>query len=50
LHWQRGSRFEQANQDFIENIDDVCIHYDGGHVAANKSLVAEISTRIAKNR
>jgi hypothetical protein len=39
------SRFEQGKDDFIENIDDVCIHYDGGRVAANKSLVAEIIAR-----
>jgi hypothetical protein len=39
------SRFEQGKEDFIENIDDVCIHYDGGRVAANKRLVAEISGR-----
>jgi hypothetical protein len=31
------SRFEQGKGDFIENIDDVCIHYDGGRVAANES-------------
>jgi hypothetical protein len=37
------SRFEQGKSDFIENIDDVCIHYDGGRVAANESLIAEIS-------
>jgi hypothetical protein len=37
------SRFEQGKDDFIENIDDVCIHYDGGRVAANESLIAEIS-------
>jgi len=37
------SRFEQGKDDFIENIDDVCIHYDGGRVAANDNLVAEIS-------
>lgn len=37
------SRFEQGKGDFIENIDDVCIHYDGGRVAANESLVSEIS-------
>jgi hypothetical protein len=36
------SRFKQGKNDFIENIDDVCIHYDGGRVAANESLVAEI--------
>ena len=39
------SRFEQGKSEFIENIDDVCIHYDGGRVAANESLVAEINTR-----
>jgi hypothetical protein len=39
------SRFEQGKNDFIENIDDVCIHYDGGRVAANASLIAEISSR-----
>jgi len=39
------SRFEQDQSDFIENIDDVCIHYDGGRVAANESLLAEISKR-----
>jgi hypothetical protein len=39
------SRFEQGKSDFIENIDDVCIHYDGGRVAANESLITEISTR-----
>ena len=33
------SRFEQGKDDFIENIDDVCIHYDGGRVAANESLL-----------
>jgi len=37
------SRFEQGKDDFIENIDDDCIHYDGGCVAANESLIAEIS-------
>jgi C-5 cytosine-specific DNA methylase len=39
------SRFEQGKGDFIENIDDVCIHYDGGRVAANETLIAEISER-----
>ena len=39
------SRFEQGKYDFIENIDDVCIHYDGGRVAANESLIAEINAR-----
>jgi hypothetical protein len=39
------SRFEQGKDDFIDNIDDACIHYDGGRVAANESLIAEISRR-----
>src|SRR5207302_6537386 len=39
------SRFGQGKDDFIENIDDMCIHYDGGRVAANESLIAEISGR-----
>jgi hypothetical protein len=39
------SRFEQGRYDFIENVDDVCIHYDGERVAANESLIAEISAR-----
>jgi len=39
------SRFEQGKDDFIGNIDDVCIHYDGGRVAANETLIAEISGR-----
>jgi hypothetical protein len=39
------SRFEQGKDDFIENIDDACIRYDGGRVAANESLIAEISER-----
>ncbi len=39
------SRFEQWKSDFIENIDDMCIHYDGGRVAANEALIAEISER-----
>ena len=39
------SRFEQGKDDFIENIDDVCIHYDGGRVTANESLISEISGR-----
>jgi hypothetical protein len=37
------SRFEVGKNDFIESVDDVCIHYDGGRVAANESLIAEIS-------
>ena len=39
------SRFDQGKGDFIENIDDVCIHYDGGRVAAKESLIAEIGAR-----
>jgi hypothetical protein len=39
------SRFEQGKDDFIENIDDVCIHYDGGRVVANEGLITEISKR-----
>jgi len=39
------SRFEQGKDDFIENIDDVCIHYDGGRVGATEGLIAEISAR-----
>jgi hypothetical protein len=39
------SRFEQGNNECIENIDDACIHYDGGRVAANESLVTEITAR-----
>jgi hypothetical protein len=35
----------QGKDDFIENIDDVCIHYDGGRVAANESLKSEIRAR-----
>jgi len=36
------SKFAQGTTDFIESVDDVCIHYDGGRVAANDSLIAEI--------
>ena len=39
------SRFEQGKDDFIESVDDMCIHYDGGRVAANESLITEISKR-----
>lgn len=39
------SKFQQAKDDFIENIDDACIHYDGGRVAASESLLAEIRSR-----
>ena len=34
-----------SGTDFIENIDDMCIHYEGRCVSANESLVEEISTR-----
>ena len=44
------SRFEQRRSDFIENIYDDCIHYDGGRVAANESLIAEISARGLRRR
>ena len=37
------SRFEEGKNDFIESVDDMCIHYDGGRVAANESLIAEIN-------
>jgi predicted transcriptional regulator len=39
------SRFEQGKDDFIENIDDAAIRYDGGLVAANESLIEEIKAR-----
>jgi hypothetical protein len=39
------SHFDQGQSDFIQNIDDACIHYDGGRVTANESLIAEISAR-----
>jgi hypothetical protein len=39
------SRFEQGQDDFIENIDDACIRYDGGRVVANESLKTEIRSR-----
>ena len=29
------SRFKEGMNDFIESVDDMCIHYDGGRVAAN---------------
>jgi hypothetical protein len=44
------SRFEQGKDDFIENIDDTCIRYDGGRVAANKGLIAEIRTQGLRKR
>jgi hypothetical protein len=34
------SPFEQGKDDLIENIDDICIHYDGGRVAANEALIS----------
>jgi predicted class III extradiol MEMO1 family dioxygenase len=40
---QEVSRFEEGNNDFIESVDDMCIHYDGGRVVANESLITEIS-------
>jgi hypothetical protein len=39
------SRFGQSKDDFIENIDVVCIHYGGARVSANESLIAGISAR-----
>jgi hypothetical protein len=36
------SRYEQGQDNFIENIDDACIRYDGRRAAANESLIAEI--------
>jgi hypothetical protein len=39
------SRFEQGQDDFIENIEDSIIRYDGGRVAANDSLKAETRKR-----
>jgi hypothetical protein len=39
------SRFEEGKTDFIESVDDMCIHYGGGRVVANESLIAEISKR-----
>lgn len=39
------SRFDQGKDDFIENIDDACIHYDGGGVAANATVMAAIKQR-----
>ena len=36
------SRFEQGKDDFIENIDDDCIRYSGGRVAANDDFVRKI--------
>jgi len=36
------SRFEQGQNDFIENVDDACIQYDGGRAVANENLMSEI--------
>ena len=36
------SRFEQGQDDFIENIEDACIRYGGGRGVANETLKAEI--------
>jgi hypothetical protein len=44
------SRFEQGKDDFIENIDDQCIHYDGGRVTATESLIAEMRKRSLRKR
>jgi hypothetical protein len=35
-------RFDHGKGDFIENIDDSCIRYDGERVAGNACLIAEI--------
>ena len=43
------SRFKEIMNDFIESVDDVCIHQDDGRVAANGSLIAEISRRGLRN-
>jgi hypothetical protein len=43
------SRFEQGRDHFIENIDDMCIHYDGGRGAATEALKAEIKERGVRN-
>jgi hypothetical protein len=37
------SRSEQGQDDFIENIEDSVIRYDGGRVAASESLKEEIT-------
>jgi len=39
------SRFAENKNDFIESVDDVCIHYGGGRVAANETLITEINAR-----
>jgi hypothetical protein len=33
---KEASRFEQGENDFIENIDDLCIHCDGGRALLTK--------------
>jgi hypothetical protein len=45
----RNVAFRQGKDDFIENIDDMSIHYDGGRVAANEALKAEIKERGLRN-
>jgi hypothetical protein len=42
------SRYEQGQDDFIENIDDACIRYDGRRAAANESLIAEIKAHVLR--
>ena len=37
-----GTVKSQEQDDFIEDMDDACIRYDGGRVTANESLIAEI--------
>jgi hypothetical protein len=44
------SRYEQGQDDFIENIEDSVIRYDGGRVAANESLKAEIKKLVCEKR
>jgi len=36
------SRFEQGQNDFIENINDACINYDGARAVANENLISEL--------
>jgi len=42
---KEASRFDQGQSDFIQNIDDACIRYDGGRAVANQGLIAEIDAR-----
>jgi hypothetical protein len=39
-----------GKDDFIENIDDTCIRYDGGRVAANRGLIGEIRAQGLRKR